>query len=96
MVETDHSRNRGAEQRKTLRRQFHYGAHILVDDKGTVHKCSIADISHAGARLVLESECTLPDRFVLLLSESGSARRFCRLVWRNDMTVGVAFAEQAS
>ena len=93
MVATDHSRS-GADQRRAPRRQFHYSAHILVDDKGTVHKCSIADISPAGARLVLENECALPDRFVLLLSETGSARRHCRLVWRSEMTVGVAFADQ--
>ncbi len=92
MVVVGNFRNR-AELRRKPRRQFHYAATVLIDEKGTRCECSIADISESGARIVLEKECNLPDRFVLLLTSSGKARRSCRVVWRNGMTIGVSFPD---
>jgi len=79
------------EARRKPRRHFNYTAKILLDKEGPPHRCSISDISAAGARLVLENDCELPDRFLLLLSEIGTAHRRCRLVWRTGLTVGVEF-----
>jgi PilZ domain len=90
MVVIGNYRNR-AELRKKPRRQFHYDASILLDDKSSPCACAIADISETGARIVLESERKLPERFMLLLSRGGEARRRCRVVWRNGLTVGVEF-----
>lgn len=89
-VITGNYRNR-AELRKKPRRQFHYTAKIIAED-AKPRPCTIADISHTGARLTLETDDPLPDRFVLLLTRNGGARRRCRLVWRTGMTVGVEFA----
>ena len=83
----------GNELRKKPRRQFHYRAKILIDKKGTARACSISDISHSGARLLLEKDEKLPPRFLLLLSAPGGARRICRLVWRNGLTIGVEFCD---
>ncbi len=33
----------------------------------------------------------VPDRFLLLLSSNGAARRFCRVVWRKPHQIGVKF-----
>jgi PilZ domain len=90
MVVVGNYRNR-AELRKKPRRQFHYDASILLDGAAKPRACAIADISESGARIVLESECKLPERFMLLLSRGGEARRRCRVVWRNGLTVGVEF-----
>jgi hypothetical protein len=90
MVMTGNYRNR-AELRKKPRRQFHYPAKILVDGVSPPRKCTIADISHTGARLVLASDDQLPERFLLLLSKNGGARRRCYVVWRAGLTVGVQF-----
>ena len=79
-----------AELRRKPRRQFQYNAAVLTEDKKP-RLCSIADISESGARIVLESDGELPERFILLLSRSGGARRYCRLVWRDGKTVGVEF-----
>ena len=79
-----------AELRKKPRRQFHYNAKVLTEDK-QVYPCAIADISESGARIVLATECELPKRFVLLLTRAGEARRYCRLVWRDGLTAGVEF-----
>ncbi|HXX02718.1 MAG TPA: PilZ domain-containing protein [Xanthobacteraceae bacterium] len=89
MVATGNYRNR-AELRKKPRRQFHYSAKIVTKGEPP-RSCNISDISHTGARLVLESDDTLPDRFILLLARGG-ARRHCRLIWRTGLTVGVEFA----
>jgi hypothetical protein len=85
-----------AELRRKPRRNFHYSASVLLDAKSSPQPCAIADISATGARLVLQNECELPERFILLLTPSGEARRHCRLVWRNGLAAGVAFPAQAS
>jgi len=90
MVVVGNFRNR-AELRRKPRRNFHYNASILIDATSAPCPCAIADISATGARIVLEAECELPERFILLLTPSGEARRHCRLVWRNGLAVGVEF-----
>jgi hypothetical protein len=80
-----------AELRKKPRRQFHYAAKIVVGD-GAPISCTIFDVSHTGARLVLENNDKLPDRFILLLATNGGARRDCRVVWRTGQSLGVEFA----
>jgi hypothetical protein len=95
MVAVGNYRNR-AELRRKPRRQFHYNASVLLDGTSPPCACAIADISATGARLVLESERELPERFILLLTRNGDARRNCRVVWRNGLTVGVQFPEQQS
>jgi hypothetical protein len=84
--------NRGrSEMRKKPRRPLHYSAKIVTDGKDRARACTISDISEIGARLVLDSDDELPERFFLLLTTSGRARRRCRVVWRTGTTVGVAF-----
>jgi methyl-accepting chemotaxis protein len=92
MVVVGNFRNR-AELRKKPRRQFHYIAKVIIDENGTALACSIADISETGARIVFESDATVPERFVLLLNATGEARRHCHVVWRSGATVGVTFPQ---
>jgi hypothetical protein len=80
-----------AELRKKPRRQFHYNAAILIEGAKSPCPCAIADISETGARIQLETDCELPERFMLLLTKGGEARRHCRLVWRDGLFVGVEF-----
>jgi PilZ domain len=80
-----------SELRAKSRRQFHYNASVLLDGKSLPQPCAIADISETGARIVLATECELPERFILLLTRSGDARRHCRLVWRDGLAAGVEF-----
>lgn len=51
-----------------------------------------SDVSDSGARLIVDEEGELPDKFILLLNKSGEARRVCRLVWRDGKTLGVEFS----
>jgi len=80
-----------AELRKKARRQFQYNAGVLLDGKSLPQPCAIADISETGARIVLATESNLPERFILLLTRDGEARRHCRLIWRNGLAAGVEF-----
>jgi hypothetical protein len=80
-----------AELRTKARRQFHYNARVLLDGNSLPRACAIADISEIGARIMLESECKLPEHFILLLTPSGEARRHCRLVWHDGLAAGVKF-----
>jgi hypothetical protein len=84
------------ELRRKPRRQFHYSAQILTERNGQPRACSISDVSATGARIVLAQEAELPDRFILLLSASGDARRVCRVIWRSGLTVGVEFPDAAA
>jgi hypothetical protein len=80
-----------AELRRKSRRQFQYNASVLLDGTSPPYPCAIANISEIGARIVLATECDLPERFILLLTRGGEARRHCRLIWRNGLTAGVEF-----
>ena len=80
------------ELRKKPRRPFHYRAQILTSKKARPRPCNIEDISESGARIVLQKDEELPRRFLLLLTSRGVART-CREVWRDELTVGVAFIE---
>lgn len=92
MVAVDGSYRTQAELRKKPRRPLHYRARILLSKKGQPRSCNIEDISETGARIVLQKDEELPDRFLLLFTPRGVAR-VCRQVWRDDLTVGVEFLD---
>lgn len=92
MAALDHYRTR-PELRGKPRRQFRYTAQILIDGKSAPRPCKLVDVSETGARIILKQDESLPDRFLLLLSEDGGARRKCRVVWRDARVIGVAFTD---
>ena len=93
MVVVGNFRNR-AELRKKPRRQFHYTARIITDQNAAPIACSISDISETGARLALERDSELPEKFLLLLTANGHAHRQCRVIWRTGVMIGVEFPQQ--
>jgi hypothetical protein len=54
--------------------------------------CIVQDICAHGARLVLISTLCIPDTFDLSF-DSARTLRFCRVVWRSPMEMGVQFTE---
>lgn len=92
MAAAGNSRNRN-ELRKTRRRHFDYRAKIQKDKDSPALICAISDISDTGARLNLKDDVELPDRFFLLLTANGVARRHCRVIWRDGLTIGVKFPD---
>lgn len=78
------------DHRKERRRPVRYTAWLaLAPDQ--LHGCVISDISEAGARIELEDSSDIPNCFFLFLSNNGSARRVCRVVWRKPAQIGVKF-----
>jgi hypothetical protein len=83
------------EKRKARRRPLRYSAWIALDDD-ILQGCALSDISDLGARIDVEDSKALPDSFCLMLSGRGSARRECRVIWRKETQVGVAFEKPLS
>jgi hypothetical protein len=54
--------------------------------------CVVQDISADGARLVLFSTESIPGTFDLSF-DGARTLRFCRVVWRSPMEIGVQFQE---
>ena len=90
MVAVGNNYRNKAELRRKPRQPFHYNAAVLTEDN-QLHRCSIADISETGARIRLETDWEVPERFLLLLTRGGKTRRLCHKVWREGLTVGVEF-----
>jgi len=84
-----------SDKRKSRRRPIRYSAWMtLENDK--LHGCVLSDVSDTGARLDVEDSQAVPDHFMLLLSGTGSARRSCRVIWRQPGQIGVAFERRLS
>jgi hypothetical protein len=53
--------------------------------------CIAVDVCVTGARLIIHDTSDVPDEFTIVLSYTRSAARKCRLIWRGQNDVGVAF-----
>jgi len=79
------------EKRVVRRRPLRYTAWVALS-AGQRHGCVVSDVSDSGARIDVQDSTVLPDHFVLLLTNTGAARRYCRVMWRKPTQVGVKFA----
>jgi PilZ domain len=52
--------------------------------------CTVIDLTNSGACISLARGQTMPDRFELTFG-SRQPRRTCRVTWRSDNQIGVAF-----
>ncbi len=78
------------EKRSARRQPLRYTAWVAVTANQRLG-CVVSDVSDTGARIDVQDSAALPDQFVLLLTSSGAARRYCRVVWRKPTQVGVQF-----
>jgi hypothetical protein len=79
------------DRRKSLRMGTTIPALIHVGDGVPQHPCAVLDVSQGGARIRLNADAQLPDRFSLFFNRAGSVRRACRLIWRRNCDLGVVF-----
>jgi PilZ domain len=70
------------------RRIFKAGTIDLGDGGGI--DCIVKNISETGAAIEVVSPLFIPDHFTLHVS-SAQLKRRCRIVWRRDKRIGVAF-----
>jgi hypothetical protein len=86
------------EDRRVLKRtRVLRNAKIIVPRRSPVICCTVENITGAGACLKLASTFGVPETFDLTF-EHGRTRRLCRIIWRTNDKLGVAFeaAEQAT
>ncbi len=79
-----------AERRRELRKRTLMGAKIAFKQHGAAINCAVRNISLGGACLEVESPLGVPDIFDLVLERDQSSR-CCRVVWRSEKRIGVAF-----
>jgi hypothetical protein len=80
---------RSVEEKRRGNRQRSFGD-IWVDpgELATPIFCKVLDISHGGARLMVQGDSVLPDTFVMCMATS---KRFAKVMWRSGQEVGVEF-----
>jgi hypothetical protein len=78
------------EKRVAKRQPLRYTAWVAITADQR-HGCVVSDVSETGARIDVQDSASLPDHFVLMLTSNGTARRFCRVMWRKPSQVGVQF-----
>jgi hypothetical protein len=77
---------RGVKRTKVLR-----SAKIIVPRRSPVIHCTVQNITDGGACLKVANTYGVPATFDLTF-EHGRTRRACRVVWRTNDKLGVAFA----
>jgi hypothetical protein len=78
------------DKRRAIRRPMRYTAWIALG-ADRLQGCVLADVSDTGCRIDVENVDTVPENFTLWLARNGSARRKCKVVWRKERQIGVAF-----
>ncbi len=82
----------GADRRDIQRTKVLRNAKIIAPRRVSVSHCTVQNITSGGACLKLANTYGVPECFELTF-ELGRTRRPCRVVWRTDDLLGVAFEE---
>lgn len=77
------------EKRNQPRRQVKKSATILLGG-GRKVVCTVRDISKVGAGIDVAGDVNIPNVFKLVL-EMETAQRRCKIIWRKESRMGVAF-----
>jgi hypothetical protein len=81
------------DDRRTIKRtRVLRSAKIIVPRRSPVIHCTVQNINNGGACLKLANTFGLPETFDLTF-EHGRTRRSCRVIWRTDDQLGVAFTD---
>lgn len=81
------------EKRKDHRQPLKYPAKIDLGDGAPHLPCELMDVSVSGARIIVEDQSKLPDRFILLLAAEHGTMRRCKVIWREDNSLGLEFVK---
>ena len=79
------------ERRKNFRVEWNSAATICDGD--LARPCILANLSNGGARLEGVEADTVPDEFTLRFTRGRRGSRKCRVLWRADHALGVAFID---
>ena len=87
-------RDEDKDRRNVTRTRILRGAKIILPNKTSVIHCTVQNITAGGACLRVANTYGLPDAFELTF-EHGRTRRPCRVAWRTNDQIGVAFTAEA-
>jgi len=76
------------EKRETPRKRVLKTAYVILSEKAPKIACAVRNISEAGAMLQVSTTYGIPERFHLQID---GTRRGCRVVWRTETKIGIAF-----
>jgi hypothetical protein len=76
------------EPRRLLNKQ---PAWITVDDGMTERECFVLDLAPGGAKIMIDAEIDVRDRFALALVPAHPTRKPCEVVWRRGNIYGIKF-----
>jgi len=62
----------------------------LIECGGEAIACTVRNVSETGAAIEVVTPLYIPDRFTLVIP-SEESRRPCRIVWRKEGRIGIAF-----
>ena len=77
-------------KRQQVRRRRHQSAWITLDGKTPSYKCQVADVSHSGAKITLDTAVEVGSLLDIAFVPRAAARR-CEVVWRRGKTLGIRF-----
>jgi len=83
------------DRRSNKRTRVLRGAKIIVPRRSPMIHCTVQNLTGGGACLKLANTFGVPETFDLTF-EHGRTRRPCRVVWRTNDELGVAFEEQSA
>jgi PilZ domain len=79
------------ERRRVQRTQVLKGAKIILNGRSSMFDCTVRNLTNFGACLHLASPLGTPGTFDLTF-DSARSSRLCRVIWRSQNKLGVAFA----
>jgi hypothetical protein len=79
------------EKRKDCRQSLKYPARIDLGEGSPHLPCILTDVSASGARILIETPDKIPERFELLLAPEHGTSRHCKVMWRGESQLGLAF-----
>ena len=79
------------DQRRSQREYVQFPAWIDICNGAQPLDCTVLDVSEDGARIEGLFPARLPEKLFLVLNKQGTRRRRCRMVWRRNQEIGLAY-----
>ena len=64
----------------------------MIEFDGGAYSCAVRNLSEAGAALDVPYALAIPHEFTLVM-ETDQVSRHCRVIWRKENRLGVAFGQ---
>jgi hypothetical protein len=80
------------ERRAIQRNRTYLEGHVAFNGRCSTVTCLVRNMSQNGAKIVFAATALIPNEFDLLIPNKAESRR-ARIIWRDDLQVGISFLE---